>query len=339
MKVYRIQKVGAEHVGCATVHKDEASAKAETASILEAFVLSNLNAMVRHNARWGTRQEFVQAGVELLGQARALLSGKPKRVWEVYDLWQEFYDRFETEFGPPLFMVLGTVNVDTREAEPLQKRRLFPATGTPPFESVRGPSQLLEAAELEVYSIVLRIERLVLERAKATGEEMPSAEFRRKAGEVVKELEKAARGEDLPWETQAAMVEEALKKRFGLSGPAMRIWRVIYMDILCLAREGGCINSYTDEELAKEHTASLLRTVAGRLEDQARAARSLGRAHAYVADVGETAPLVRAALEEGNVWGAYEIWNAFETRHPMGPEPQLGYPLHTQIGTVRVEVR
>lgn len=338
MKVYRVQLVGAQHVACPTVYKDEKAAQAETAMILKGFVLQNLNAMVRHNARWNTRPEFVQAGTAFLVQAQEMLA--QGRTWEAYDAWQDFYDAHEMDFGPPLWMVLGSVNVDTREAEPLRKRRLFEATPAPPYESVQEPTEIMEAAELEVISIIKKVQRLVQEKTlRETGREITSAEFKRQARDVVKEIEQAAQGAELPWESQATMVEDALKKRFGLSG-TMRVWKVTYLDILCLIQGGGgCVNSYTDEELAKEHTASLLRTVVGRLDDQARTASDLGRAPQFVLEARQSIPLVRAALEESDVWRAYTIWREFEERHPFGPEPQLGYPLHTQIGSLRVEVR
>lgn len=342
MKVYRVQFAYGAHIACPTVHKDEAPAKKETAFLLDNWLMRNVGAIARHHARKGDHPAFARDGALLVQQVRALLA--EGRIWEAYDLFQDFHDRYEFEFENPLYMVVGTVVVDTREAEPYRKRRAMPVPPMPPYalDPEALPPWMINPEEFEVVSVLRNVIERFRERLIAEGRTITFGEFRRQASEVVQKLLEETEGrEDLTIEQQVEMAEQALKRRFGLSGPARegrRIFRVSYRDLTCLVGQEECASVYTDEDLAKAHVADLLRTLAKRLEEQAWAARELARAPQYVADAGVTAPLVRSQLDKANVWEAYRLWMDFESRYPLGPEPELGVPLHMQIGGVLVEV-
>lgn len=131
MRVWRIQWAYGMGIGCPTTHKDEESAKAEVAYWIRDWLLKMLKGSADFNEELGQHLDYVTDARSTTEEIRRLLSNA--EVWASNDLWHDFLDRWEGTWTYPMWVKLGMVIVDTREVEPLRKRRTMAPTETPPY--------------------------------------------------------------------------------------------------------------------------------------------------------------------------------------------------------------
>jgi len=226
MRLWKVQYAYAVEVGLPAVHRSEDSAKGEVAYLLGNWLMKNLASVVRNEERMGEHAEFVMDGKAVATQIIELLNAG--RVWEAYDVWQEFYDKYEFEYGNPLFVTMGTVIVETNQAEgPTRRGRpMLQRTAQRPLEQYReqrtGDRPLVFGMreELEIDVVLRQVVNRLVRKLEAEGKQMTKAEFFRHLGEVLEQVsgEAEAAGEDLEPEEFTMRVETTLRQRFGLSG-------------------------------------------------------------------------------------------------------------------------
>src|ERR1041385_2317822 len=141
MKLWKVQYAYAVEIGLPAVHRNEESAKGEVAYLLGNWLMKNLASVVRNEERMSEHAEFVMDGKAVANQIIGLLNAG--QVWEAYDVWQEFYDKYEFEYGNPLFVTMGTVIVDTNQAEgPTRRGRpMIQRTAKRPIEEYKEMRQ------------------------------------------------------------------------------------------------------------------------------------------------------------------------------------------------------
>jgi len=226
MKLWKVQYAYAVEIGLPAVHRNEESAKGEVAYLLGNWLMKNLASVVRNEERMSEHAEFVMDGKAVANQIIGLLNAG--QVWEAYDVWQEFYDKYEFEYGNPLFVTMGTVIVDTNQAEgPTRRGRpMIQRTAKRPIEEYKEMRQTDRPLvfgmreELEIDVVLRQVVNRLVRKLEAEGKQMTKGEFFQHLGEVLEQVsgEAEAAGEDLEPEEFTMRVETALRQRFGLSG-------------------------------------------------------------------------------------------------------------------------
>lgn len=227
MRVWKVQYAYGEEVGNPSVHRSEDAAKGETAHLLGNWIMKNLASHVRNLQRMNEHPEFVMDGKAVVNQVIELLNAGD--VWGAYDVWQEFYDKYENELGMPLYVVIGTVIVETSQQEgPMRRgRRQLPTGGRPPKEQYQNPDRPLISAwreELEIDMVIRQLVNRLVPKLQAEGKQMRKDEFMQQMVGVLQQVSEQAEaaGEDLTVEEFTMRVETALDKHFGLSGSRRR---------------------------------------------------------------------------------------------------------------------
>lgn len=215
-------------IGLPSVHRTEAAAKGDVAHLLGNWIVKNLASTIRNLEREPELRhpEFVMDGKAVAHQIIDLLNAR--EVWQAYDVWQEFYDKYEFEFDVPLFVMIGTVVIESNQAEgPARRGRpMFRRTDKPPMVEYQAmhkgevPIMFGHRENLEFNMIMLQFINKVREKLKAEGRQMPESEFEAKVSEAVDQVEAElqASPEGLDPEDLLMRVEASLKRSFGLSG-------------------------------------------------------------------------------------------------------------------------
>lgn len=315
MKIYRVQYAYAREVGCASVHKDEESAQSEVAYLLGQWLMKNLTFKIREQERWGKRPEFTAAARAVAEQIAGLLA--QGAVWQAYDLWQDFYDHFEMVFDVPLFVQIGTVIVDTREIEPLRKKRTIEAGEVPPMvEHAKKPTIVGMREDMEILDIIRRI----ASQLEASGRKLTEQEFETHymaAAQATAEIarrEVETTGRKFDFGDANVIFEGELKRRIGLEGRrrrgasmgALKVWQIRYEE-----QEGRRHDSaHIDEEAAKSEVAIRLKTIGDRLWSHVQTIKAVSRGRwAHLLHGLETAlNRINNMIAMGQVWEALAVW-------------------------------
>lgn len=221
MKLWKVQYAYAPEVGTPSVHHTEASAKGEVAHLLGNWLMKNLASLVRNTERQKESPEFVMDGKAVVHQIIELLNAG--QVWQAYDVWQEFYQKYEMEFERPLFVMIGTVIVETNEPPFRQQRPLIPQGTQRPVDQYKVPGRETRVAmreEMEVDVVMRQVINRLVPKLEAEGKKMTKGEFMRHLVEVLEQVtaEAQASGEQLTMEDFTMRMETALARHFGLSG-------------------------------------------------------------------------------------------------------------------------
>lgn len=302
MRIWRVQWAYGMGIGEPSTHKDEETAKAEVAYWLEDWLLKMLRGSADFNEEMGQHLDYVADARATEAEIRRWLSNGD--VWAANDLWHDFLDRWEGTWTYPMWVKLGMVIVDTREAEPLRKRRTLPPTipGEPPpyFQYDPGEGAIL-----------------------GPGEAIADPKF-------MEELKKMRQIEPPPGAPG------------GSSGPSMgafKVWQVTETDTRGTLHP----STYRDEELAAAHVARNLRFFAMQIDHAFRiwerqAASGLIKADRDFFDRLSDAVAVMGIdldlefLDYKRVWSAYATWKDFEKKYGAGIVP----PIWERVGTVEV---
>jgi hypothetical protein len=231
MRLWKVQYAYAVEVGLPAVHRTEESAKGEVAYLLGNWLMKNLASVVRNEERMGEEHaEFVMDGKAVANQIIGMLNAG--QVWEAYDVWQEFYDKYEFEFATPLFVTMGTVLVETNQAAgPTRRGRpMIQRTAQRPIEQYGEQRQSDRPLvfgmreELEVDTVLRQVTNKLVRKLQAEGKQMTRDEFTQHLVEVLEQVtgEAQASGEKLTAEEFTLRMETALARHFGLSGSRRR---------------------------------------------------------------------------------------------------------------------
>jgi hypothetical protein len=228
MRMWKVQYAYGPEIGLPSVHRTEAAAKGDVAHLLGNWIVKNLASTIRNLERESELRhpEFVMDGKAVAHQIIDLLNAG--EVWQAYDVWQEFYDKYEFEMDVPLFVMIGTVVIESNQAEgPTRRGRpMFRRTERPPMEEYQAmhkgdvPIMFGYRENLEMNMVMLQLVHRVREKLKAEGRgHMPESEFDEKFSEAMHRAEAEVRaGQKYEPEDLLILVEKALKQTFGLSG-------------------------------------------------------------------------------------------------------------------------
>lgn len=342
LKFYKVQYAYSAEVGSPNLHRDEEVAKSEVVHLLGTWLMKNVDSYWRTLVlRGDDHPEFVEAAKALVPEIRGLIG--EGRVWEAYDRWHDFYDRFENEFNYPLFVVIGTVIVETTDPHgPVPRRPLMKRSKVPPMvEYGAGRERTTVMAWAEDHEIMASLEALMKETAQEAerrGIKMTMTKFHKVLTEVSEEYtkqfeESGKEGMDGLREFYQAVRKEVLSRLFGASlGYHLgdfQTWLVQYRDF------GGSWppGRHTSEERAKMEAAEYLMMLIGSLRSHAQASLITGRNLEYGEAAFHTADEVEQLIQEGRVWTAYLTYKDFEARWSS----EVGeFPLEMSIGTMRV---
>lgn len=225
---WRVQYAYAVEVGVPAVHAREEAARGEVAYLLGNWLMKNLSHAARKFTREGIGQEFAMDAGAVYEQIMGLLGAD--RVWEAYDVWQEFYRKFENELGYPLWVAIGTVIVDSGGVGgPATKLPFIKPGKKSPAEEYglrkappRGIEDYREAKEFR--SIVDAVYEKLIERVEQTGETIGYDDYLQAIKETMEQVqaEVESSGEEWDPERQNLRLEQILKARFNLSGRLRR---------------------------------------------------------------------------------------------------------------------
>lgn len=134
--IWRVQTAWAGGLHTGFIGREQHLAERDVARFLGGWILKNLDQLSRTFTARRTHPNFViQATLASGAIARALDAG---RVWEAYDFFHEFQDKFSGEFLLPVWMATGTVVVEAPPGlGPRTRKRFmtmedFPPTGPRP---------------------------------------------------------------------------------------------------------------------------------------------------------------------------------------------------------------
>jgi len=340
---WRVSRVLDFRSHCTSVHAHEADAKLDTGRQLGALLEKLAADLPNYATHWdypAAHPGFVEDAAETLDVAGDLLASD--RVWESYDVWQAFMNRWEGQLNPPLWAQIGTVVVDGKG---------------PTVKSSYNPGQLKAGCHTRKVEPkdVAAITRDLIRTMAASAEAQINLEMALENREVPREaVEQVIKGIVLPElkkiaSSQEALdyfmaniaslqqrIEDAIRKELGLEPggierllkkygpppepPQMGAWRV------SRATTSGPLHAsiHAKEEPAAEETAEGLQsTIAAILASGLT-----------TPEMESMVDAVQGRLRQGDVWGAYELYRELED------EAQEFYnmPPFRLWGGVRVEV-
>jgi hypothetical protein len=305
MKVWRIQWAYGMGIGAPSTHKDEESAKAETAYWLSDWLLKMLKGSADFNEELGQHLAYVADARATMDEIRRQLSNG--EVWAANDFWHDFLDRWEGTWTFPMWVKLGMVIVDTREAEPLRKRRTMEPTETPPyFQYDPGEGAVLGPGEFFADP------------------------------KVVDEFKKMRQIEPPPGAPGGP-------PQGGPTMGALKIWEVKESDFRGAELHP---STYTDEEMAARHVARNLVWIINMVQEAIPMWRRQAETGMIQADPDFFDRAFDAVMLAGmdldlqffdykRIWDAYATWKDFEKKYGAGIVP----PVWKRIGTVEVKER
>lgn len=337
MKRYKVQWAFSLQVSEPVVHTVEAAARGEVAYLLGSWIVKSLeqNIKLRESSSLMKHYPEMEEGIRFLIPEIKRLMGLDM-VWEAYDLWEDFYLRFENETGNPLYMNLGTVIVEGSPDTGLKNRiPLLDPKSPPPIEKMKG-THLLVNPHMDLINRTIRevikvaANKAALKDIKITEEQLDKAIYT--TMEVV--MNKYPYTDDESEANLVAELREGILRRLfpkpsGLGLGAFNRWLVQYADIVGARHEG----RHTQEEIAKADAAEYLKILMHHLGVHADSQERVGRNKKYVKEANEMIQHIYWLLDNNLVWTAYVDFKGFEEKWDQKFE---GFPLHLCIGTMRV---
>jgi hypothetical protein len=337
---YKVQWAYSKDIGVPSVHRNADLAKGEVTHLLGNWIMKNLDSYWRQIvSRRGGHEEFVNSAKLLVPQVQGLIAQGD--IWNAYELWQEFYDRYEFEFGFPLFVAIGTVLIETRDPQgPVTHRRLMKRGEVSPMEehmkSAKG--EVLVAGMREDQEAMWSLEDIMqsaAEEIKKRGISITKKEFYDLFEAVQKEVASQMKEPETEDEARtfiARVKEEFIRRLGGLSMgynlSAIKSWLVQYADIGGAWHPGRHTNEARAKEQAKEYLETLLESLKKNVEFEL-AAR--GRTK-YVQEAERFIFHLQRLLNSDMIWRAYLHFKYFQDEWSRGRQ----FPLDQAIGTMRV---
>lgn len=184
MKRYKVQWAYAKEIGQPTIHTSEANARKEVEHLLGNWIarrimdyVSPRNPEIARVMKHGS-PEF-EEGIRFVAAEipRLIREG---HTWEAYDLWEDFYIRFQNEFDYPLFITLGTVIVQGTPETGLKNRVPFLEVTENPAEHFRkgsGPVIAIDQFRSRMDEVVLETMKVAANKAQLKGIRLTREQF------------------------------------------------------------------------------------------------------------------------------------------------------------------
>lgn len=341
MKRYKVQWAYPLEVGSPSIHNNEASAAGEVGYLLGTWIWRNLQHYLAEGGEFEApdHPEFFEGMKYLIPAIQQLI--QQGRVWEAYDLWEDFYLRFENEFGRPLYAKIGTVIVEGSPETKLKNKIPFiERTNIPPMKRYAEKGKITVAInrrEDKMGAVVEEVMDVVAMKAELKGIKITADQFFKAVVASEKSLEGKFPYQDEQSENEflAAFREGILRRIFpkdkgsGMGLGAMKSWLVQYADL------GGATHAgrHTNEERAKREAGEFLMILINHLGTHAGSENISGRNQKYVKDAAALIDRIHYLLSDEMVWRAYLEYKTFENRWHKHFSP---FPLEMSIGTMRV---
>lgn len=340
MKRYKVQWAYPLEVGSPTIHNNEASAAGEVGYLLGTWIWRNLQHFMAEGGEFeGPEHPEFFKGMEYLVPAIQQLIQQGK-VWDAYDLWEDFYLRFENEFGKPLYAKIGTVIVEGSPETGLKNKIPFiERSEVAPFQKYKKKGEItvvLNRREDKMHAIVEELFEEIPKMVQARGLRMVTKEqFLKAIVATEKSLQGKFQYQDEQTENEflAAFREGILRRLFpkgsGMGLGAMRSWLVQYADF------GGATHAgrHTNEERAKQDAGDYLMRLVKHLGAHAGTEAVVGQNRNYVKAAADLIERIHYLLSDDMVWRAYREYKQFEKKWSPHFHP---FPLEVAIGTMRV---
>lgn len=332
MKRYKVQWAFHQRINDPNIYSKEAPAKEEVGYLLGSWLPRHLKSRAEHPELRQASPEFEQS-VKYMAAELPRLVGEGK-VWEAYELWEDFYLRFESELGYPLWLAFGTVIVEGSPETGLKNRvKLLPPMDNP-LEKYGGGHEFVSlnpTLEL-VNTFIDEIVGVALRKADLKGIQFTEQQVNAAVQETLKEI-----GEKyiyLHKEDEPKLYSDLRKGILGRLFPpssiglgAFQSWLVQYADF------GGAWHPgrHTNEKRAKEQAKVYLERLMGILHQHISAEEHARGRTDYVEAGKKMIRHLKRLIDDGRIWAAYLDFKEFQQAWSRGP-----LPLEMCMGTMRV---
>jgi len=340
MKRYKVQWAYPLEVGSPVIYNKEVIAADKVGYLLGTWIWRNLNQFLEEGREFeGPEHPEFFAGLEYLVPEiqRLMQAGE---VWDAYDLWEDFYLRFENEFGKPLYAKLGTVIVEGSPETGLKNKIPFiERSDIAPHKKYarKGEIQVVINRRMQkMDEIITELKDSIPTIAATKGVKMVTIEdFLQAIDDTI-----GAIGDKYPLQDEESerqfldafrkgILRRLFPKGSGMGLGAMRSWLVQYADF------GGASHAgrHTNEERAKQDAGDYLMRLVKHLGMHASSEAIAGRNRKYVKSATDLVERMHYLLSDDMVWRAYLEYKEFEHKWSPTFHP---FPLEMSIGTMRV---
>lgn len=335
MKKYKIQAAYSIKINKPSIHSDEVSARGEVAHLLGTWIRRGLQQYLESlsDPNFNRYPELEEGIRQFLPELRRLM-GEGK-VWEAYELWEDFYIHFENVTGTPLYILTGSVIVEGSPGTGLKNRLPLMEPEDRPVDRYKGRFIAVNTMDRRRAQLVKELIPVIINKASIKNIEITEGMFL----EAIYLTDMAISGKyslmDEEAEDQyfAELREGTLRRLFpklsGLGLGAFQSWQVQYADF------GGALHPglHTNEELAKAQAGEYLTVLMSHLERHSDSEAGTGRNQDYVIEAEVLIRHIEYMIDMGYVWVAYLDYKAFERKWNNEFAP---FPLEMAIGTMRV---
>lgn len=369
---WRVQTAWSQGIHPTFMGLEEHLAERDVARLLGSWIVKNLVQVSQHYSGGRGHADYgIQASMAAAGIASLLNHGN---VWEAYDMWHQFLDKFEGEFDFPTWLVTGTVIVEAPEGHGPQVRKRFIKEEDfpeemPPSIGFRGQCPpTLGADPEEAAEEVIDPQLNLLMQHPAFIEVLNRAQQLREAGEesaadaymktyyegavkaltkdpslmaaIVESADLRERGRIEEAERKTEEVWEKFVKHLTTGGQRRRwrIWLETDPEVLSEA------SIHILEEDAKSHVKRVLEGILQRAKFQIEVwqGRFSTQHEDYYFQILNATEEAEKLLGEGRVWDALAWWRQFQDydewygAERAGQEPPP--PIGLLTGSIRVEI-
>jgi hypothetical protein len=335
MKRYKVQWAYAKKIGTPSIHTNEAGARGEVVHLLGTWIRRNLSDYLNRLRKDPQKHRDLREGLEfLVPELQRLIAGD--QVWEAYELWEDFYIRFEKEFDEyPLFVAIGTVIVEGSDSTGLKNRiPLLETTDVAPIDLVKTPLTVINRLDEAKERLLRDLVEVIGRKASLKNIEITESDFFNALMATEREIVGKFSLMDEEAESQyLSMFREGILRRLfpkssGIGLGVFKRWVVQY----CYG--DSCHPSiHTSEERAKEDTRVRLTTLLRHLSMHADSPTVVDRESGYADDIERLIPHIEFLLDNNYVWAAYFDYKAFEKKWDYH---FAAFPLWMSVGSMRV---
>lgn len=336
---YTVQWAYAVDIGTPTVHSREAVARDAVVHLLGTWLYRNFEQFLSDpRVDHEKHPEFFASLMSVAPEIKRLIM--EGRVWEAYALWEDFYIRFENEFGYPLYVVFGTVIVHGSQGTGL--RNLIPlierSDVSPSEKYLKEPFFMIHRLEEQTGKMLSDLMDVISKKAYLTDIQITMEQVTEAVESTQRKLIKKYPYMDEESERNylADLREGVLRKLFpkasGTGLGALQRWLVQYADF------GGAWSPgrHTNEGRAKEDARQYLTTLSHHLSSLASTEARVGRNAAFAMEADAIVARVRYLLDQELIWTAYLEYKEFEEGWSYDYNPKSPFLLQMAIGTMQV---
>jgi hypothetical protein len=335
MKRYKTQWAFAKQISQPSIYSNEQAARDDVTYLLGNWLVRNLHSHINapDYAKKGSA-EFEESLRYIAREIPQLIS--ENKVWEAYDLWEDFYLRFQNEFGYPLFLALGTVIVEGSKETGLKNRvPLLEVTEESPLEKYGKGHKFVQINP--VFEIrdraVIEAAEVAQRKADLKGITITPEQFEKAVEDTMRAMDKKYsylyRGDEQKLHSDIRQgILDKLFPRSSIGLGALKRWLVQYADMGGAWHPGRHMNEAHAREQAREYLEVLHKTLGKHIEGQ----KHIQGSEKYIGEATAFRRHLRNLLEHDYVWAAYLDLKQFQEDWSTG----LYFPLELSMGTMRV---